>query len=130
MVVNQNIDAGPILAQMETRISSAETAETLSNKLFVLGAHLLVKILPDWVAGQLEWTLQDASMATYTKKFVKEDGRIQWRNPAPEICARLRAFNPWPGVYTHWYGKTLKIIEAHPIENIARDRCCIGGWTP
>ncbi len=122
MVVDKNIDAGPLLAQIETNISSVETAESLSNRLFVLGAHLLVQILPNWFSGKLDFTHQNASMATYTRKFVKEDGKIQWKNTAHEICARLRAFSPWPGVYTHWSGNILKIIEAYPIENVSPGR--------
>ena len=116
MAIDQNVDAGPILAQEEVVISALETAETLTNRLFILGASLLVKVLPPWVAGKLELTDQNASMATYTKKFEKKDGKIQWENPAHEIYARLRAFSPWPGVYTYWQGRILKIIEAYVID--------------
>jgi methionyl-tRNA formyltransferase len=122
MAIDKNVDAGPILAQEEVVISALETAETLTNRLFILGASLLVKVLPSWVAGRLEVTDQNASMATYTKKFEKEDGKIQWGNPAHEICARLRAFSPWPGVYTYWQGRILKIIEAYVVDFESQER--------
>ena len=122
MAIDKNVDAGPILAQEEVVISAVETVETLTNRLFILGANLLVKVLPAWVAGRLELTDQNVRMATYTKKLVKKDGQIQWGNPAHEICARLRAFSPWPGVYTYWQGKNLKIIEAYAIDYVPHER--------
>ncbi|MDD4859831.1 MAG: methionyl-tRNA formyltransferase, partial [Dehalococcoidales bacterium] len=61
---------------------------------------------------------QDDSRATYTKPFTKEDGQIDWRRPAIEIGRRIRAFNPWPGCYTTWQGKQLKIIAAVPLTGI------------
>ena len=140
MAIDQNVDAGPILAQEEVVISALETAETLTNRLFIVGASLLVKVLPPWVAGKLEVTDQNASMATYTKKFKKKDGKIEWGNSAHEIYARLRAFSPWPGVYTYWEGRILKIIEAYVIDYeyherpgavimLGRDRKTIGVCT-
>ena len=76
MAVDKEVDAGPVLAQREAKICAVETAATLTNRLFILGANLLIKVLPDWFSGSLSLTHQNLGMATYTKKFVKEDGKI------------------------------------------------------
>jgi len=57
-------------------------------------------------------------MATYTRTHTKDDGRIDWTMPAEQIWRMVRAFDPWPRGYTTWQGKTLKIIETIPLQEI------------
>ena len=61
---------------------------------------------------------QEETLAGYTKMLVKEDGEIDWQAPVREIWLKVRAFQPWPGCFTEWKGKQLKIIEAEPLPPI------------
>ncbi|MDP2919785.1 MAG: methionyl-tRNA formyltransferase [Dehalococcoidia bacterium] len=112
MKLDTGVDTGPILARAQTPVSDWDTAGTLTEKLSRIGAHLLVEILPRWIQGQVIPRQQDGAEASYTNMIKKEDGEIDWTKPALEIWRRVRAYQPWPGSYTSWQGKQLKIIEA------------------
>ena len=68
-----------------------------------------------WFDRSLTPQPQDGSKATYTSPIAKEDGIINWQMSAEEISRRVRAFYPWPGCYTWWQGKLLKLLEAVPL---------------
>ena len=108
----ERMDAGPILAQRGTTVGASETSEELTPRLFELGAELLVEILPDWAAGKIIEQPQDEQKATVTHLLSREDGEIDWSNSAEYISRQVRAYAPWPGTFTHWQGKTLKIVGA------------------
>ena len=116
MRLDEEMDSGPILAQRETPIGPIETAGDLTTRLFELGAELLVEVLPAWERGEIEARPQDHDLATVTGRVSKKDGEIDWRRPAAQIARQVRAYLPWPGAFTHWRGKLLKIIEALPTE--------------
>ena len=77
-----------------------------------MGAYLLIKILPDYIAGKIKLIPQDDSQATYTKKLTKEDGKIDWSKSPEQIDAHVRAMNPWPGAWTMWRDKRLIVWKA------------------
>ena len=77
---------------------------------------VLAFVLAGWSRGERTPRPQDESKVTYCSPIAKEEGEIDWRQSAIDIWRRVRAFNPWPGCYTRWWGKTLKIIEAVPLE--------------
>ncbi|MCH8062354.1 MAG: methionyl-tRNA formyltransferase [Chloroflexi bacterium] len=108
----ERMDAGPILAQRETRVGASETSEELTPRLFELGAELLIDILPDWAAGKIVEQPQDERKATTTHLLSREDGEIDWSNSADYISRQVRAYVPWPGTFTRWQGETLKIVSA------------------
>ena len=112
MLMDEGVDSGPVLAQRQTPIGESETAEVLTARLFEMGADLLVEVIPDWVEGRIEAQLQDESRATNTRLLTREDGRIDWSMGAEQIARRTRGYAPWPGTYTRWGGKMLKVIEA------------------
>lgn len=116
MLMDSQIDHGPILAQEETEIKQGETASELHGRLAEIGGKLLLKIIPEWMAGTIKAVSQDDEAATYTKIIKREDGKIDWQNPPEKIERKIRAFSPWPGAYTFWNknGKTsrLKILKA------------------
>ncbi|MCL4386887.1 MAG: methionyl-tRNA formyltransferase [Patescibacteria group bacterium] len=112
MKVTEEMDAGPILAQEEIRIESDENALELSQKLSEKSAEMSLKSLPLYLEGKLKEKEQDPSKATYTKLTTKDDGKIDWQERAETIERKTRAYFPWPGSYTLWEGKILKIIEA------------------
>jgi methionyl-tRNA formyltransferase len=100
MKMDAGLDTGDILTQRTTPIHPADNGETLHDRLAYLGAELLVATIPDYAAGKIQPRRQEAALATHTAKIKKEDGRIDWRQPATTIWNRLRAFTPWPGTFT------------------------------
>lgn len=115
MLLDKGVDTGPILAQTSIPISPQDTTGSLTEKLAQLGARLLMETLPLWREGAIAPQPQQVGKATYSRIITKEDGEIDWQLPANEIWRRVRAFQPWPGCYTCWKGKRLKIIQAIPL---------------
>ncbi|HOK78540.1 MAG TPA: methionyl-tRNA formyltransferase [Verrucomicrobiota bacterium] len=101
MLMDAGLDTGPILSQGETPILDSDDALTLHDRLAEMGALLLVQTLPEYVAGRIKPRPQPAEGATHARKITKEDGRIQWQQPAVSIWRRVRALVPWPGTYTY-----------------------------
>ena len=114
MHINEGLDTGDILMQQEVPILPDETAVTLSPRLAVLGSELLVKTLRGLGHGQLTPTPQDNSQATLAPILKREDGQIDFNRTAVEIHNRLRGFQPWPGAYTQFRGRILKVIAVRP----------------
>ncbi|MDO8578170.1 MAG: methionyl-tRNA formyltransferase [Dehalococcoidales bacterium] len=115
MLLDEGMDTGPVLARAQVSISLLDTAGSMTDKLARVGANLLLDVIPRWLKGELVAQAQDESQATLTRKFEKEDGEIDWSLPAKEISLRVRAFTPWPGTYTRWQGKQVKITRAVPL---------------
>jgi len=114
-LVRVKLDTGPVLASAAVPISLQDNSGTLTGKLAVVGAHLLDEALLGWLRQEREPQPQDDAQATYFSRIRREEGEIDWQLPAVEIWRRVRAFNPWPGSYTTWQGKQIKILEAVPI---------------
>lgn len=106
MKIDEQMDHGPILMQRKLGITDGEskkiTYKDIHDKLAKVGAELLVETLLDWFRGEIEPKQQDDNKATFSKLLRKDDGRINWERPAEEIERMVRAFNPWPGTWTHW----------------------------
>lgn len=115
MLLDAGMDSGPVFKQSEINILDEDTTGTLTEKLSHLGADMLAEVLPLWLDGKIKPQSQDNSTATYTDVLTKEDGRIDWHADAVDIWRRVRAFQPWPGCFTTWGGKNLKILQALPI---------------
>jgi len=114
MLMDKGLDSGPILARAQIPISAQDTAGSITAKLSLVAAQLLHEVLVHWLRGELTPRPQDEAEATYSSLISKEEGEIDWHLPAIDIWRRVRAFQPWPGCYTKWQGKQLKIIEAVP----------------
>ena len=115
MLLDKGMDTGPVLYQEQVAISDGDTTGSLTDRLAQVGARLLIGTLPKWLGGQLAPQAQDSARATYSEQITKESGRIDWRRPSVELWRRVRAFQPWPGCYTTWRGKLVRIIEAVPL---------------
>ncbi len=115
MLMDRGLDTGPVLARAQIPISAPDTTGSLTAKLSLIAAQLLLEVLSGWFRGELAPRPQDDAEATYSGEFSKKDGEIDWSLPVADIWRRVRAFNPWPGCYTRWQGRQLKIIEAVPL---------------
>jgi methionyl-tRNA formyltransferase len=110
------LDAGPMLARVETPISPHDTTGTLEPRLAVAGAELLAKNLGAWLEGRLAATPQDESLVTYAPQIRRTDALLDWHLPAVDLWRRVRAFHPWPVAYTRWRGEDVRIHAAWPLE--------------
>jgi len=113
MLMNEAMDAGPLLASAKRTISPNDTTESLTKALSELGAELLVTILPRWLDGALMPEPQDNAQANYCRPLRRDDGRIDWRVHAVHLARQVRAMFPWPGTYTYWGKRQLKVLAAH-----------------
>ncbi len=120
MRLDEGMDTGPLIAQRERKIGSQDTAESLTPELFALGSELLLANLASWVNGQLKARPQDGSMATVTSKLERSDGEADWRLTARELELRRRAHTPWPGLFTHWQGQVLKLLDVVALPALGR----------
>ena len=118
MSINTRMDSGPILAQEEMDISPEDNTGSLTSKLADVGARLLLEVLPLWIDGKLEPQAQDDALATYSKLITSEDGEMDWHLPALDLWRCIRAYYPWPGCYTWFHGKRLKVHRAIPIDDV------------
>lgn len=122
MLMEEGLDTGPMLAHKAIPIAPEDTTATLTPKLAALGAHLLVETLPEWLAGGMTPQPQDDAQATMTRPIRREDCLLDWTRPAEELGRQVRAFSPRPGAFTHWEGRQVKILQAHPVERDADER--------
>lgn len=119
MKLDEGMDSGPILAQREVSIRVGETGMELTHRLFDAGAGLLVEVLPGWASGRLRAAAQDERLATTTTLVKKSDGDIDWSLRAEDIERMVRAYRPWPGAFTHWGCRLVKIVAARASEGTA-----------
>lgn len=111
MQMDEGMDTGDILLTREMPIDYDDTGETLTEKLSLAGAELLLQAIAELKKGYLRSLKQDEAAATYAPPLKKEDGRVDWSKPAGEIRNQIRGMLPWPGAYTFSNGKMLKIYK-------------------
>ncbi len=111
--MDEEVDHGPIIYQDSLELSDEDNFDTLSKKMFQHAAEILPKIIEDFVAGKIIPVEQDHSKATYCERLTRKSGYFPIDNPpSPETLDKMiRAYYPWPGVWTKWKGK---IIKLHP----------------
>lgn len=112
LYVTPRMDAGDILAQERADILPDDTFPLLEERLAIRGGELLVRVLREIEAGTMQPVPQDESRVTFARKLCKEDGMVDWTQPATVIRNRLRGFIPWPGSYTFQpSGDLLKLLD-------------------
>jgi len=114
MRMEQGLDTGPVLARLSTPIGDDETAGELAERLARLGAPLVVETLRAMAAGRATATPQPEDGALYARKIDKAEARLDWREPAAALAARIRALTPAPGAWTMLGEERLKVLAAHP----------------
>ena len=119
MYMVKKMDAGDMIAQKETPILEDDTVGVLYDRLSDLGAELLKETLPDILKGTNQRIPQDENLVTYAPTLSREDERLDWNMSARQVYNKVRGTNPWPGSYTTYQGKTVKIWagQVHQCEN-------------
>jgi len=112
MRMGEGLDDGPVFKTFEIPILAEDNAETVWEKLAQLTAEKTADTLVSIAEGKLVAKPQDDSKATTCTLIDKANGEIHWNEPAETILRKIRAYAGWPGTYTFWNGKRLKILKA------------------
>jgi methionyl-tRNA formyltransferase len=113
MLLDEGMDTGPILAQSPpVQLVGDEKGAELQELLFKEGVAMLPGVLKGLEDGSITPTRQDDALATTTGLIERSDGEIDWLMPSEQIDRMVRAYDPWPGTFTSWNGKGLKILES------------------
>ncbi len=119
ILMDEGMDTGDILLQVETHVNNDDTAGSLHDRLMELGADLVVETLRRMAEGKIEPKPQDHALATYTKPLARGDGRLDWGKESEYLNRLVRAVDPWPGAFSYISGQPLKIWRAVPISGTA-----------
>jgi methionyl-tRNA formyltransferase len=114
MMMDPGLDTGPTLLTGEVDIGDDETAGELTGRLSLLGGELLKETLAN--INEIEPKEQDGSLATYARLLEKKDGHVDWHKDVQEIAALVRGVTPWPGAFTGFKDKKIKIHRGAPFE--------------
>jgi methionyl-tRNA formyltransferase len=112
MYMDEGLDTGDIILQRKIDILPADTGGSLRDRLAEVAPEALVEsleLLPKESAPRIP---QNNALATYAPKLKREDGKIDWSEPAEVIERKIRAFDPWPGAFIKFDGRNLKIFSA------------------
>ncbi len=112
------LDAGDILIQEKEFISLTDTAGTLHDRLAEKGARLLLQAINALAEGTAEPFPQDHGQATYAPPLEPGEERLDWTLVPVELYNRIRGLNPWPGAYTTFEGRRIKVWRAAPPEEV------------
>lgn len=112
MRIDEGLDTGDILLRREVPILASDTSVTLAPRLADVGAELMVETLRALESNAVQPKPQDDSQATLAPILKKDDGRMDFSQPARVLVNRLRGFQPWPGAFTTFRGRQLQITEA------------------
>jgi methionyl-tRNA formyltransferase len=113
MQMDAGLDTGAMIVKRSMKIEPYTTAQSLHDDLSVMGAAMILDVMNRLAGGEkLTAETQDESKTTYAPLLTKDDGKVDWNKSAAEIDRQVRALNPWPGVWTTFKGKRIKILEA------------------
>ena len=116
MRMEAGLDTGPMLAARPVNIGARDTAQTLHDRLALLGAELIAETLRALEQGSVREAAQPKEGVTYAEKISKAEASISWADSAVQIARKVRAFNPWPIAETRCNGEQLRIWEAEPVD--------------
>ena len=122
MLLDEGMDTGPVIAQQQHPLTGEETAGELTDTLFDMGAELLAESLGPWTRGELPSQPQNNALSTVSRKLERADGAADWTLAAEALARQCRAYTPWPGLYTQWQGKTLKLLSVAAMPEASRPR--------
>jgi len=117
MQMDEGLDTGAMLLKKTCTIGALDTAQTLHDKLSILGAQAIIEVLSKLDQGSLAGVAQDASQATYAAKLVKSEAELDWTQSAAQLERAIRAYYPVPVAYSSLQGTTIKIWQAKMAES-------------
>jgi methionyl-tRNA formyltransferase len=112
MQMDEGLDTGAMLVKKTCPITARDTAQTLHDKLAILGAQAIIEALDKLDQGSLTGVLQDATQATYAAKLSKIEAQLDWAQSATQLQRAIRAYNPVPVAHSSLRGTTIKIWQA------------------
>ncbi|OGH60144.1 MAG: methionyl-tRNA formyltransferase [Candidatus Magasanikbacteria bacterium RIFCSPHIGHO2_01_FULL_33_34] len=118
MKMDKGLDTGPILLQKRLKIKPHDTYTTLSENLAKISSQALSEAIDGYVEGKLKPQIQNNSLATECHELSREDGQIDWNKTSKEIYNLYRGLTPWPGIWTMWQEKRLKLLEIKESDKI------------
>jgi len=118
MQMDRGLDTGAILMSERTPITPDDTGGSLHDRLAALGARLIVKALDRLASAGLKPTPQPTEGVTYAAKLTREEERLDWHRPAPELARRVRAFSPSPGAWCEMAGERIKVLAAEAMRGV------------
>lgn len=122
MLVDETEDTGDILRRQSTTIDPDEHAGHLSDRLAQMGADLLLDTIPDWLDGKITPQPQVGERATRARRVKKQQGRIDWSQPAEQIARHVRAYTPWPAATTTLGGTSIRITQASSLSRATTEK--------
>ncbi len=116
--MDEEVDHGPIIYQESLELSKEDNFDILSKKMFQRSAEILPQIIEDFISGKIEPVPQDHTKTTYCERLTRDSGYFPIDNPpTPETLDRMiRAYYPWPGVWTHWNDKIVKFLPGNMLQ--------------
>jgi len=121
MRMDAGLDAGPLVAQRETRIEPDETTPELEARLATIAAALLLDRLGPWLRGEAAARPQPPAGISVARQFRRLDGRVDVGRPAVELARQVRAFQPWPGSFVDTTAGRLTLWRVRPEAAAATD---------
>ena len=122
MYMSEKMDEGDIISQKEVEITETDTAETLHDKLSVVGRDLLLETLPSILNKTNQRIKQNNAEATYGFVIKREDEKVDFTKTKHQVYNRIRGLNSWPGAYCLVDGKILKLWESEKSDRIFEDK--------
>ncbi|HEY8365464.1 MAG TPA: methionyl-tRNA formyltransferase [Haloplasmataceae bacterium] len=116
MYMSEKMDAGDIISQQEVKITLQDDVKTLSDKLSVIGAKLLIDTLPSIFKNTNPRIKQDESLVSYAYNISPQDEKIDWLQNALDVYNHIRGLNPWPGAYALFDGLRVKIYKSEIVD--------------
>lgn len=120
MMMDEGMDTGPVLTQANEPIEKRDNVASLSRRLANLGAELLKETLQKAGGKGVLPSPQENEEATYAPMLKKGDGRVDWTKEASEVAGRIRGTDPWPGAFTCWNGRRLKLFRPDVVSGQGR----------
>ena len=118
MQMDEGLDTGAVLASREVPIGPDDEAGDLHDRLMNLGAELLVPTLLAHARGEITPAPQDDARATWAPIMTRESGLLDWTRSAAELCDHARGMAPWPGSYSHWGDRTVKLFPPFEVTEL------------
>ena len=114
IVMDEDMDSGPVLLKKRTKVGENETAGELHNRLGEMGGELILKTLKGLEEGTVEPRDQEGE-PSFAPKLGKEDGIVDWERNSTEVHNHIRGMNPWPGAYSYYQDERIGLYRSRDL---------------